>query len=109
MKITNTPANVVQGTEQARATEKSENLNAKNPVQHRSVASETSSQVQISDQARLMNQAMQTAKNAPDMRADRVAEIKEAILNGSYRVSGEDVADRLLENHLGIHFGKNSL
>lgn len=44
---------------------------------------------------------LQIAKNAvseaPDVRAARVAELKAAIANGTYDVSGEEFADRIME------------
>ena len=46
---------------------------------------------------------IQTAKDAvkaaPDIRADKVAAIKEAYKNGTYNVSAEDFADRIIEKY----------
>lgn len=41
----------------------------------------------------------------PETRDDRVQQIKEAIDKGSYSVSAEDVAEKMLEQLLGDHLG----
>lgn len=47
---------------------------------------------------------MQTAKAAvaaaPDVRADKVAAIKERIANGTYNITGMDLANKLVDNFL---------
>ena len=43
--------------------------------------------------------AKQAVSNAPDVREDVVAELKAAIKNGTYDVSGEAFADKLLAKY----------
>lgn len=43
--------------------------------------------------------AKQAVKAAPDVREDLVASLKAAIKNGTYNVSGEDFADKLLAKY----------
>ena len=43
--------------------------------------------------------AKEAVKAAPDIRADKVAAIKEAYQNGTYSVSAEDFADKILEKY----------
>jgi negative regulator of flagellin synthesis FlgM len=52
--------------------------------------------VEVSDKARAMQVAMAALKHAPQIRADKVAALKAQIKAGSYQVSGEDVAERIL-------------
>ena len=73
------------------------------------ISSDPDSSVEISDRARLMNQASSVAKAAPDVRADKIAALKQSIQNGSYQVDSGKVADRLVDEHFGSHFGKNHL
>ena len=40
-------------------------------------------------------------KEAPDIRMDLVNDIKERLANGTYNVSDEDLADKLLERYCG--------
>ncbi|HEY8491231.1 MAG TPA: flagellar biosynthesis anti-sigma factor FlgM [Dehalococcoidia bacterium] len=54
-------------------------------------------QVEISTRARALQQADQAAREAPEVREDRVRELREAIQNGTYRVDAKAVAERLLD------------
>lgn len=52
--------------------------------------------VVVSPIARAINMADDVAHAAPDVRAARVAPIREAIANGDYKVDSVAVADRIL-------------
>jgi negative regulator of flagellin synthesis FlgM len=54
----------------------------------------------ISSKAREMAKAKEAANEAPDVREAKVAELREKILNKKYNVSGEAIADRLVDDHL---------
>ena len=45
--------------------------------------------------------AKNAVKEAPDIRMDLVSDIKERLANGTYNVSDEDLADKLLERYCG--------
>lgn len=51
----------------------------------------------ISSAGKDLNVAKQAVSAAPDVRIDRVAELKSAIESGSYDVSGYDFADRIMD------------
>lgn len=51
----------------------------------------------ISSAGKDLQVAKEAVNSAPDVRMDRVNEIKNAIANGTYSVSGEDFADKILE------------
>lgn len=53
--------------------------------------------LQISNAGKDMQTAKMAVANAPDVRADRVAAIKSALADGTYNVSGDDFADRIME------------
>ena len=55
-----------------------------------------SDSLKISSIGRDIQVAKQAVKEAPDVREDVTAPIKSAIKNGTYDVSGEDFADKLL-------------
>lgn len=65
--------------------------------------------VEISPEAQLMKQASEIAKNAPDLRLDKVEQLKKSIKEGSYQIESSKIADRLVEDHLKNHFGKSHL
>ncbi len=68
-----------------------------------------SADVTISEKARLMKSAFDTAKASPDVRADRVNWLKQKIKDGTYRVDADAVAEKLISDHLNTDFGKNNL
>lgn len=53
--------------------------------------------VEISDAAKTFQVARTAVNSASDVRADKVAQLKSAIENGTYSVSARDIADKLLE------------
>lgn len=56
-------------------------------------------QVQISSFGKDLQVAKQAVKNAPDVREDVTAPIKSSINNGTYNVSSEAFADKLLAKY----------
>jgi flagellar biosynthesis anti-sigma factor FlgM len=52
---------------------------------------------EVSLAANLANKAMQ----APDVRMDKVAAVQQALNNGTYSVSPEDVAEKLVKQMIG--------
>ena len=56
-------------------------------------------QVQISSLGRDMQVATASVKGAADIRYDVVEPLKKAIQNGTYEVSGESFADKLLQKY----------
>lgn len=53
--------------------------------------------IEISSQAREIQVAMKALKELPDIREDKVRDIRAQIQSGSYHPTGEDVAEKLLE------------
>ena len=56
--------------------------------------------VQLSDRARLVARASELAQNAPEVREERVNELRANIASGTYNVSGRVVADSILKKSL---------
>ena len=52
---------------------------------------------QISSFGKTLQMAQQAVKYAPDVREDNVSSIKEAFNRGTYNVTGEQFADKLIE------------
>jgi flagellar biosynthesis anti-sigma factor FlgM len=52
--------------------------------------------VQISDQARSLQQAVQHVQDGSDIRQDKVQEIKMEVEKGTYKVAGAQVATDML-------------
>jgi negative regulator of flagellin synthesis FlgM len=53
--------------------------------------------VRISTQAKEFQRAYELINKAPDIRADKLAPLEEAIKTGTYNVRGEQVANKLIE------------
>lgn len=54
-------------------------------------------QVQISAQARALQQLDRAVRESPEVREERVQALREAIQNGTYQVDAQTVAERLLD------------
>jgi negative regulator of flagellin synthesis FlgM len=55
-------------------------------------------QIAISSKAKDIQKATEVANTAPDIRTEKVERIKNEIAKGDYRVSSEDLAEKVLEN-----------
>ena len=55
-------------------------------------------QIAISSKAKDIQRATEVVNTAPDIRTDKVERIKNEIAKGSYRVSSEVLAEKILEN-----------
>lgn len=54
----------------------------------------------LSEQGKAIQLAAQKVRETPDIREDRVRELKEAIEKGAYSVSSEEIAEKLLGRRL---------
>ncbi len=53
--------------------------------------------VSISQAAKEINQYTKALRNLPDIRQERIAQIQKALQKGTYTVSSEDLADKLIQ------------
>ncbi len=60
--------------------------------------------LQISGEGRAVQVGKEALAAAPDIREDKVAAIKAQYENGTYDVSGEDFAERILEKSMPLTF-----
>lgn len=54
--------------------------------------------VEISEKAREIQVAMKALADVPEIREERVREIKEAIENDTYKPTGKDIVDQLFKS-----------
>ena len=85
----------IAGQAAARRAERGNNQ-AQAKTDPQSVRSSSSDSLEISDRSRELARARQAVDAAPDVRADRVAEIKKQIEAGTYSVSPEQLASKLM-------------
>lgn len=106
MKIHQNPyskAATEQSSAQAKKAGRAERAaKAKSNQSDASAAAQVASGVktEVSSRAKEMVQARGIAQSTPDIREDRVAELKARIENGEYRVNSDAVADRLIQEHM---------
>ena len=60
-------------------------------------AGQPAARVEFSTRSREMHQALDAANAAPDVRADKVADAKQRIAQGTYTVNAESVARGILD------------
>ena len=108
MKINNPPS-AAQALEQAKGAERAQGLRPDTNPLKKNPTAPSPSNVEISEDARLMQRARELAHGAPDVRPDKVQSLKKAIQSGVYKVDAESIAEKILEDHMGVDFGKNNL
>ena len=54
---------------------------------------------EISQSAKDYQVAKNAVADAPDVREDKVAQLKEALASGSYNVSAQEVAEKIVSNY----------
>lgn len=54
---------------------------------------------EISQTGKSLQAAKQAVKDAPDVREDKINKIKEQLASGTYNVSAEEFADKVLNNY----------
>ena len=73
-------------------------------VKRGSEAYTQSDKIEFSDVAKTYQTAKAAVAAAPDVRADKIAEIKAQMAAGTYNISSQLVADKLVSNLGGIVF-----
>lgn len=110
MKVnTNAPSHPGLNVDKSKATDTTPRTNESKEEKGRVTSSQPGSSVEISDNARMMKQANEIVSQTPDIRWDKVEELKQKIKAGAYHVDAAAVADKLIEEHLENNFGKNNL
>lgn len=59
---------------------------------------EPKDKLQLSEKAKEFQIAMKAFKNLPEIREDLVSELKDKIKQGTYDVTGEEIADKIIES-----------
>ena len=67
---------------------------------HGKADSSGAANAEVSDRAREMATARAAAADAPDVREDKIAELKARIASGKYSVDPHAVADRMVDEHV---------
>lgn len=97
MRIDN---NMMSGMDTLEQTSRKKNVEkvSANDKQNSSVVE--SDEVSISEKGKDVSEMTRTLKEMPDVRADIVADLKERIANGTYNISGKDIASKIINTAL---------
>ena len=76
-------------------------VSATKPANKQSKA-QKSDKIEISNFGQSLAIAKQAVNDAPEVRMDRVTELKEQISSGKYNVSNEEIADKLLGQYFNL-------
>ena len=68
----------------------------------KSAVSSESARADISAKGKDFASAHAVAKSAPDVREDRIAELKKRIAEGKYEVDANKLADKMVSEHMGF-------
>lgn len=71
----------------------------KAPKSNQTAQTNFSDQLQISSMGKDIHAGKQAVTNSPDVRENLIGPIKKEIQNGTYQVSAESFADRILEKY----------
>ena len=74
------------------------NTTKKNQTEAANKTQQNHDQLQLSENAKEFQIAMKAFKKLPDIREEKVAQLKEKIQQGTYNVSGKEVTDKILES-----------
>jgi negative regulator of flagellin synthesis FlgM len=108
MRVNNTGTNGVQGSDVSSASESGKTAKTRH-VRHGEKHGETSSaaaadpsaaKVELSGRGRDALAARAAAQGAPDVREDKIAELKKRIAAGGYKVDADAIADKMVSQHL---------
>lgn len=61
---------------------------------------EPSDKVNLSHEAQALREGIQAVKDSPDVRADKVKSLRDAIRNGTYKVDNKAVAEKMIKASL---------
>ncbi|RYZ69187.1 MAG: flagellar biosynthesis anti-sigma factor FlgM [Proteobacteria bacterium] len=65
-------------------------------------ASPESAKAEISDTAKQFSKAMAVASTTPDVREDKISELKKRIADGNYKIDAAKIADRMVDDHMAM-------
>ena len=65
---------------------------------------DTADKFEISQSAKDYQVAKSAVKSSPDIREDKVAELKEAVASGTYNVSSAEIADKIVSKYFDSIF-----
>ena len=91
-------------TEQAKKSEQAQKNKSRSATEiyGNNAAASSDAKTEISAKGREFATARATAAAAPDVREDKIAELKKRIAEGKYEVDANKVADKMVRDHMAF-------
>ncbi len=106
MKIEGKPPIGLEDTIRQQLRKVSEKLRTSQVEQIHQLRSEGGEKITISQQARTLSELLAQAREIPEVRTELVQRLREAIASGTYDVSSQDVATKMILESLYELLGK---
>jgi negative regulator of flagellin synthesis FlgM len=104
MRVSQTTSNQIQNAEATSSKGVDRASQAKNAKKadksQASTESTDSANTSISSKAKDFAKAKAVASHAPDVREEKIAELKKRIAAGKYKIDDDAVADKLVDDHI---------
>lgn len=94
-----------QATDAAKKSEQTAKTDRASKIEHvakTQSSTASSSKAEISDKAKEFAKAHAAASAAPDVREDKIAEIKRRLESGNYKIDSDAIADKMIADHGGL-------
>lgn len=93
-------SNMMSGMDTLEQTSRKRNVEKVSTNETQDTTAVESDAVSISEKGKDVSEMTRTLKEMPDVRADKIADLKERIANGTYNVSGKDIASKIVNTAL---------
>lgn len=93
-------SNMMSGMDTLEQTSRAKNVEKVSAEQQQQASTLESDNVTISEKGKDVSEMTRTLKSMPEVRADKIADLKERIANGTYNVSARDVASKIVNTAL---------
>ena len=103
MRVNSTNSNPIQNTEVSGPKKSEKTKQSSDAARAAAVAPGTvegSTKTEISSRAKEMAKAKDVASSTPDVREEKIAELKKRIQAGRYQVDAEALADKMVDEHM---------
>ncbi len=93
-------SNMMSGMDTLEQTSRKRNVEKVSANDKQNSVAVESDAVSISEKGKDVSEMTRTLKEMPDVRADKIADLKERIAAGTYNVSGKDIASKIINTAL---------
>lgn len=93
-------SNMMSGMDTLEQTSRKRNIEKVSANEKENSVAAESDAVSISEKGKDVSEMTRTLKEMPDVRADKIADLKARIASGTYNISGRDIAAKIINTAL---------